>query len=198
MVTFAEAIEDLYRIAVTEGKAQSPARLSKLAAYCINELAKRGLRGAEADVKIPGGARDKSWDIAWEYDAKYRLGISLKSLLKNIPGTVPNRLDDLMGEVANAQMYSPEIVLGYIMVFDVSQDTTRGKNGKLWSEFLEHKLRFLSGRRAPAWSTGTLEATVLVRVDYSRGPKIITGEPALERFFNRLVRAVKMRNPGVK
>ena len=69
MTTFPEAIEDLYRIAVTEGKAQSPARLSKLAAHCIEELAKRGLVGAEVEVKIPGGARDKSWDIAWEYDA---------------------------------------------------------------------------------------------------------------------------------
>jgi hypothetical protein len=198
MVTFAEAIEDLYRIAVVERKAQSPARLSMLAEYSIEQLAKRGLPGAEADVKIPGGAREKSWDIAWEYDAKYRLGISLKSLLKNIPGTVPNRLDDLMGEVANAQMYSPEIVLGYIMVFDVSQDTTRGKNGKLWSEFLEDKLRFLSGRTAPAWSTGTLEAIILIRVDFSRGPKIIAGEKLLAGFFNHLTKAVKARNPGIK
>ena len=198
MVTFADAIEDLYRIVVTEGKAQSPARLSKLAEYCVAELEKKGLRDAKPEVKIPGGARDKSWDIAWEYDAKYRLGISLKSLLKNIPGTVPNRLDDLMGEVANAQMYSPEIVLGYIMVFDVSQDTTRGKDGKLWSEFLEGKLRFLSGRSAPAWSTGTIEATVLVRIDFSRGAEIITGETVLRRFFNQLARAVKKRNPGIK
>jgi hypothetical protein len=198
MVTFAEAIEDLYRIAVTEGKAQSPARLSKLAAHCIEELRKRGLAAAEPEVKIPGGARDKSWDIAWEYDGKYRLGISLKSLLRNIPGTVPNRLDDLMGEVTNAQMYSPEIVLGYIMVFDVSQDKARGKDGKLWSEFLEGKLRFLSGRSAPAWSTGTLEATVLARVDFSRGAQIITGENALARFFNHLAQTVKTRNPGIK
>jgi len=103
-----------------------------------------------------------------------------------------------MGEVANAQMYSPEIVLGYIMIFDVSQDTTRGKNGKLWSEFLESKLRFLSGRRAPAWSTGTLEATVLVRIDFSRGAEIISGETVFGRFFNQLARAVKTRNPGIK
>ncbi len=198
MSTLKEAIEELYRLAVTESKAQSPARLQKLAAFCVEELGRRGLKGAETETTIPGGARDKSWDIGWEYDGKYRLGISLKSILKNIPGTVPNRLDDLMGEVTNAQMYSPEIVIGYIMVFDVAHDTIRKADGKTWADFLESKIKMLAGRSAPAWSIGTLEATVVVRVDYTHGPKLITAPPILDHFFGTLVKAVKTRNPGIR
>ena len=51
--------------------------------------------------------------------------ISLKSIWKNVAGTVPNRLDDLMGEAANVQQMSPEVVTGYIMLFDKSQDYER-------------------------------------------------------------------------
>jgi hypothetical protein len=188
----------LYRLAVQEGNSQSPARLSGLASYCVEQLAARGLKDAATEVTIPGGARDKSWDIAYAYDGKYRLAISLKSLLKNIPGTVPNRLDDLMGEVTNAQMYSPEIVLGYIMVFDISQDTIRGKDNQTWSKFFESKIDFLSGRGAPAWSTGTLEATVIIRVDFAKSPRLISPESDLNRFFNTLAKAVRERNPGLK
>ena len=73
-------------------------------------------------MEIPGVGRSKRWDVAWKYDGKYRLGLSLKSLLRNLGGTVPNRIDDLIGEVANAQLYSPEIVLGYVMVFNIAED----------------------------------------------------------------------------
>ena len=117
-VTVQEAIEHLYRVAVVEQKTTSPARLSGLADFCVQELEKRGVSGVGAEVAVQGFGRVKQWDVAWEHAGKARLGLSLKSLLKNIPGTVPNRIDDLMGEVANAQLHSPEIVIGYIMVFD--------------------------------------------------------------------------------
>ena len=65
--------------------------------------------------------------MVWRYDGKVRLAISLKSILRNIPGTVPNRIDDLMGEVANVQLVSLEIVLGYVMVFNSSEDTEDGR-----------------------------------------------------------------------
>ena len=32
----------------------------------------------------------------------------MKSTLKNISGTVPNRIDDLIGEAANAQLIPPK------------------------------------------------------------------------------------------
>ena len=95
MITAQDAVDALYRIAVTEDKATSTSRLDVLADYCVQELTRRDLKDVEKEASIPGAGREKKWDVAWQYDGKYRLGISLKSLLKNLGGTVPNRIDDL-------------------------------------------------------------------------------------------------------
>ena len=144
-LTLQAAIEQLYRITVVEQKATSTVRLSGLADFCVGELEKRGLVNVQTEAVIPGAGREKQWDVAWQYDGKWRLAISLKSLLRNISGTVPNRIDDLMGEVANAQLHSPEIVLGYVMVFDRSQDAHSTKHNSTWLELLRSRLNRLAG-----------------------------------------------------
>jgi hypothetical protein len=196
-VTLLEAIEHLYQTAVVDQARTSTLRLQKLARYCVEQLDERGLRNAEIDVEVPGGGRTKQWDIAWKYYGKYRLAVSLKSILRNLPGTVPNRIDDLIGEVANIQMYSPEIVVGYLMVFDVSQDTISKKHGCTWCELLKTRLARLSGRRAPFWSTGLLEAFVVVEVNFSKGAQLITPEEKVIAMFDVLVSEVKGRNPSL-
>ena len=118
MISLQDAVEDLYRIAVVEKKRQSPNRLALLADMCVEQLDERGIVGAQRELLVPGIGRSKTWDVGWPSKGKVRLGISLKSLLRNIPGTVPNRVDDLAGEMANVQLLSPEIVTGYIVVFD--------------------------------------------------------------------------------
>lgn len=194
-VTAQEAIEHLYRVAVVEKKRTSPARLSRLAELCVQELQERGLSGVGAEVAVEGFGRVKQWDVAWYHGGKARLGISLKSLLKNIPGTVPNRIDDLIGEVANAQLHSPEIVIGYVMVFDRSQDSLSAKHDSSWLELLRTRLDQLSRRAPPAWATGTFEGHVLIEADFSEGPVLRSNPADLERFFDRLVDHVRFRNP---
>ena len=196
-LTLKEAIDSLYRIAVTEGKSTSTIRLQGLAQYCVQELVRRGLTGTEAEVTIAGGGRPKQWDVAWKLHGKYRLAISLKSILKNVGGTVPNRIDDLIGEVANVQMYSPEMVVGYVMIFDLSQDPASVKHGTTWSNLLFRRLKELSGRRAPSWSVGMIEGFAMVKVDFSSGPKLLTTESELGEMFNQLVSEVKKRNPSL-
>ncbi len=196
MISIQKAIDDLYRIAVAEDKATSTTRLKTLADFCIQELARRGLRGVEKEASIPGAGRDKKWDVAWSYDGKYRLGISLKSLLKNLGGTVPNRIDDLIGEVANAQLHSPEIVTGYIMVFNVAEDSFSPKHGTTWSGLFRSRLDSLSGRRAPSWTTGTVEDFVLVEVDFRSGPSILAVSQPFNEFFDTLVDEISARNPN--
>ena len=147
------------------------------------------------EVTIPGGGRPKQWDVAWKLHQKYRLAISLKSILRNVRGIVPNRIDDLMGEVANAQMYSPEIVIGYLIIFDISQDAFSKKHDSTWCRLLETRLHGLSGRRAPFWSIGMIEAFVVVEVDFSHGPKLITPLDKVEEVFDTLVSEVRKRNP---
>ena len=196
MISVQDAIDDLYRIAVAEDKATSTTRLETLADYCVQELARRGLRGVEKEASIPGAGRAKKWDVAWSYDGKYRLGISLKSLLKNLGGTVPNRIDDLIGEVANAQLHSPEIVIGYIMVFNIADDTFSPKHGDTWCGLFRSRLNSLSGRRAPSWTTGTVEDFVLVEVNFSASSSIRATSQPFDALFDTLVEEVKARNPN--
>jgi hypothetical protein len=148
-------------------------------------------------VQIPGGGRAKQWDVAWKHHGKYRLGISLKSILRNLSGTVPNRIDDLIGEVANIQMYSPEVVVGYLMVFDVSQDTFSRKHGCTWCELLKTRLGRLSGRRSPFWSVGMVEAFVVVEVNFANGACLVTSEDRVSEMFDILVAEVISRNPSL-
>ncbi len=197
-MTLDEAVRQLYTIAVQEGKATSTIRLQALAQFCAEELERRGLGGTETESAIPGGGREKQWDVAWRLHGKYRLAISLKSILRNLPGTVPNRIDDLIGEVANAQMYSPEIVIGYLMVFDTSQDALSARHGTTWCEVLRQRLADLSGRRAPSWSVGMIEHFAILEVDFSKGAMIVRGQAEIMGMLDGLVAEVKHRNPSVQ
>ena len=196
MISWQDAVGDLYRIAVQEGRSTSTARLDSLADFCVQELSRRGLRDVRKEVEVPGAGRTKKWDVAWEYDGKHRLGISLKSLLKNLGGTVPNRIDDLIGEVANAQLHSPEISIGYVMVFNVAEDQFSPKHGSTWCELLERRLNSLSGRRAPSWTTGTVEDFVLIKVDFSQEASIVSTSQPFDAFFDNLAEQVGARNPN--
>ena len=98
-----------------------------MADFAIKQLAHYGLPGAiggsGGELKVQGLAREKDWDVAYDFAGKYRLLISLKSMWKNAAGTIPNRLDDHMGEIANIQQLRPEIVIGYVVIFDVVADS---------------------------------------------------------------------------
>lgn len=194
MITLGQAVKDLYRIAVVEGRKQSPNRLNVLADLCVQELGRRGILGADKEIRVPGLGRTKTWDVAWPVSGKVRLGISLKSILSNIPGTVPNRADDLMGELANVQLRSPEIVTGYIVIFD-TQNGLR-KDGTRWVDFFRATVDHLSGRDAPSWATGMVEASAIVEVDFSEGPQLVSQE-GLEGLFDRISECVRERNPDM-
>lgn len=194
MISIHDAIADLHRIANVEGKRQSPARLKCLADFCIQELARRGIAGVVAERQVPGVGRAKRWDVAWDYDGKTRLAISLKSLLSNLAGTTPNRIDDLMGEVANVQLQSPEVVLGYVMVINRQGDADDGR----WIRWFKECLEGLSGRNAPSWAPGTIEAYVLVEAAFDPEPSILAGATDFEGFFDTLVARVHERNPGLR
>lgn len=136
-------------------------------------LDRAGLPGAQGgsggELSVPGLSRPKNWDVAYEFAGKFRLLISLKSMLKNISGSVPNRTDDLQGELANVQQLRPEIVIGYVVLLDIAEDSRRKQDGLMWSDFFEQTLRKISIRRAPLWNQGLMEALWFIRFD-SRKP----------------------------
>ncbi len=173
-INLADAIDDLLTRRI-----QDSGRLNKLATFCIEEFARHGLqgvRGGRADeVGIRGFGRQKDWDLAFVLADKPRLLVSLKSILKNLAGTVPNRLDDLMGEAANVQQLQPEVVIGYVVIIDVAEDRLR-KDGLTWSDHFENNLRRIAVRKAPLWNQGLIEGIWLIRIDSQK--------PATERILN--------------
>ena len=116
-ISLSEAVDDLLG-----RKTQDPGRLNLLASYCKHSFAAMGLPGLQGgkaeEVGIRGLGRQKDWDLAYVLAGGPRLLVFIKSILRNLAGTVPNRLDDLMGEVANVQQLSPEIVVGYVVIMD--------------------------------------------------------------------------------
>ena len=134
---------------------QSSDRLKALADFVIDQLQLHGLPsaigGTGGELRVAGLARKKDWDVAYGFAGKFRLLISLKSIWKNARGTVPNRLDDHMGEIANVQQLHPEIVIGYIILFDVVADRRR-QDGTMWSDYFEQALRKIAIRKAPLWN----------------------------------------------
>ena len=158
MISLQDAVEDLYRIAVVEGKSQSPKRLAMLAHMCVEQLAERGILGADTEVPVPGIGRSKNWDVVWPRDGRV-----------------------------------PEIVTGYIMVFDTTGSGLR-QDGTRWVDFFRDAVNRLSGRDAPAWAAGMVEASAIVEVAFAENARIVT-EPDMSAFFDRLAHCVRDRNP---
>ena len=185
--------------------ATSTQRLTLLADYLKRLLEEAGLNdvkgGSGGELQVPGLARTKDWDLAYDFAGKFRLLITLKSMLGNISGSVPNRIDDLQGEIANVQQLRPEIVIGHVVLFDVSKDTKRKAGGK-WSDFYESAIQKISIRRAPLWNQGLLEGTWFIRFDSrrSKGRRLVKPkhvEKDGRKFINSLLCELKRREPAI-
>ena len=201
-ITLSDAVDDLLI-----RKTQDPGRLDKLAQYCIAAFDGHGLggvRGGQADeVGIRGLGRQKDWDLAYVLAGKPRLLISLKSILKNLAGTVPNRLDDLMGEAANVQQLSPEIVIGYVVIMDESEDSLRRDGKGTWSDHFEANLRKIAIRRAPLWNQGLIEAVWLIRINSTKPPgaRVVDATDMDAKgtsFFQALLDELYIREPTLR
>lgn len=199
--TLASAIDDLLG-----RRTQDSGRLDALAEYCVEAFRRNGLpgmRGGKADeVGIRGLGRQKDWDLAYVLADKPRLLVSLKSILRNLSGVVPNRLDDLMGEAANVQQLSPEIVIGYVVVMDEAANSPR-RGGGTWIDHFRGNLDNIAVRKAPLWNQGLIEAAWLIRIDSRRKP----GDRVLDThaadaegvsFFRALVDELHLREPAAR
>lgn len=201
MMSLSDAVDDLLT-----RQTQDPGRLNKLASFCIEEFARHGLkgvRGGRADeVGIRGFGRQKDWDLAFVLADKPRLLVSLKSILKNLAGTVPNRLDDLMGEAANVQQLQPEVVIGYVVIMDVAEDRMR-RDGKTWSDHFEGNLRRIAIRKAPLWNQGLIEGIWLIRIDSRRAVgnrvmDVVDMDAKGTDFFTALLEELHLREPTLR
>lgn len=78
----------------------------------------------------------------------------------------------------------------------LTQDIS-ARQGGTWCDILNQRLSRLSGRKAPAWSIGTVESFAIIRVDFSSGPCLLSPESGVLHMFDELVSEVKERNPSL-
>ncbi len=201
-VILSEVVDDLLRRKKTDS-----GRLDLLATYCIEAFDRAGLpgvRGGKAkEVGIRGLGRQKDWDLAYVLAGKPRLLVSLKSILKNLSGVIPNRLDDLMGEVANVQQLSPELVIGYVAIIDEKANSFRRAGDGTWIDHFETNLRKIAIRRAPLWNQGLIEGAWLIRVDSGKptGNRVQAPSETEARgveFFQALLDELYLREPALQ
>ena len=185
-LTVTNALADFFEIRIK--KPTSSKRLSTLAAFCAQELTRNSLAHPATERIVKGLARDKKWDVVWEYDRRIRLAISLKSIMSNVRGTVPNRIDDLMGEAANLQLVNPEIVLGYVVLINRDDD-----DQGIHTENMRTALRTLVTHRETHLSPGTIDASWMIQL---RGDQMVAGDDP-DLFFRNLTSRVRERNPGI-
>jgi hypothetical protein len=99
------------------------------------------------------------------------------------------------------QQLRPEIVIGFIVIFNVAEDSRR-RDGVMWSDFFEAAIKKIAIRKAPLWNQGLLEASWFIRFD-SRNPlgrrivdpKRVDSEGEL--FFRALIAELRLREPAI-
>jgi hypothetical protein len=194
--------------ALLDAPTTSSARLDVLADLLVEGLQARGLEGvrggSSGEATVPGFGRSKAWDVSWTRAGKPRVLVSLKSILKNIGGTVPNRIDDLMGEVANVQLLHPEVVIGYAALLDEAANKPRSVDpavaGDTWIDFFARRTAALAVRGPPAWGAGMIEGLWIVRIDSRQpaGHRLVDPARAAHEgaaFMDALAEQVRRREP---
>lgn len=139
--------------------------------YCCDELTRRGVSSSAIEVPLLGAYRMKKWDVGLKVGDEVRLAISCKSIISNHGGTVPNRIDDLLGEAVNLHRQWPRAVIGYLFMMSrvdesVATQKQRAKrrqagrdeadvlreaqvSGRIWFARLGDSVSSASGRISP-------------------------------------------------
>lgn len=124
-----------------------PARASNrqqaIQRYCVAELDARGITGAAIEMPLRGRYRIKDWDVGLVVGDEVRLAISCKSIIANQAGTVPNRVDDMLGEAVSLHRAFPRAVLGYLFFMSRRDESaaTEAKTARLGGLTLERRLQ---------------------------------------------------------
>jgi hypothetical protein len=184
--------------------AQAANRMVAIQELVVKSLFDRGLTAGDFALEKPvsGKHRTKKWDVVYSYRGRIHLAISCKSILANVAGTVPNRIDDAIGECANIHAYDPGIVLGYFFVMDNAGGSRINRELSVpWYEVFGRSLASLSGRRSATDSHDLFEAATLLIVDFASQPFNVMFYPhtlGWDDFFDTLIDHVKDRNPTLR
>lgn len=174
---------------------RSSRRQIEVQRWCVSQLSRRGVKGAQVEVSLPGAYRNKNWDVALVVDNKPRLAISCKSIVSNIAGTVPNRLDDMLGEAVNLHRAYPSCVIGYLL-FLSERDMSSGTPAGEWFDRCGQRLALCYPRLSPGNPHERWEAISLCLLPDAAPASRYTpfsGCDDLNPFFSRLVDRYNLR-----
>lgn len=166
---------------------------------------------------MPGHYRAKAWDVGLLVNGEPRLGISCKSIISNHGGTVPNRVDDMLGEAVSLHRAYPKAVLGYLFMMsrrDESVATARRteagggltperrkklrKDADVWFERLVASVGIASNRNSPQDWLEKFEVVSCSQIDFDREPygvMVHSGALSPDEFFDRLAEIYGERFP---
>lgn len=185
--------------------------------FCSLELSARGLppallhpptepRPGPRRVHLSGGYIDKEVDVCLNVPNTPLLAISVKSQMSSIVKNTMNRFEEYVGDATNLHTRYPMLVVGFMMVVPVHDETFR--NGQP-TEGLLRIARLLENANDRIRQTdppGSYEATALVLVDgyFGHGPveRVLSFPPdesplRVERFFDQAVQLMLRRNQFV-
>lgn len=193
-----EALKDFYT-----RPAQASNRMQAIQGLLRDALADRLVplgKLAEVQLERPlrGKHRSKNWDVVVYFAGRAQLAVSTKSIMKNVSGTVPNRIDDAMGECVNAHAHDPGLVLGFLFVMSQDLCSKTTKKGVPYVDILADSLASFSGRRSEADSYELFEAATLLMVNFAGPTPVVNFHEALldwDGFFDVLVGQMRGRNP---
>jgi hypothetical protein len=205
-----EAMQEFRKRHPRDSRRQEPIQL-----YCCQELKKRGLTDAKIEQPMAGYYREKNWDVGLIVDGEVQLGISCKSIIANHAGTVPNRVDDMLGEAVSLHRSHQDAVLGYLFMMSRRDESkkTQERTEKLggltparlnelhqsadsWFERLVESVTRASGRTGPKDLPEKFEVVSCSQIDFDLNPYgVVVHKGALSpgAFFERLVAIHKER-----
>ncbi len=193
-----QRIDAKFRAAVKAYDARhdrDPQRQIEIQKWCVDQLTAAGIKGATTELKLPGAYRKKNWDVGLMVDDQPQLAISCKSIVRNIPGTVPNRLDDMLGEAVNLHRAYPQAVIGYLILL-ADQDGRNDKNMDHWFERCGSRLQLVMPRASASKPAEQWESVCLLQMPLGRRLDWVKTHPGcdtLPAFFERLATKHKQR-----
>lgn len=169
----------------------------------LNDLDQVEQKRRKRRLRVLGGYLEKEIDVCYIVeDTGPLLAVSVKSQMSSIAKNAINRFEEYVGDAANLHTRYPLLVLGFLLVVPVCDETFDLQTGQP-KELLGRVSALLEQAtgRVPTGNPGSYEASALLVVDFDQDPPAVHPEyPApdsplrIERFFDRLMGEYWQRN----
>lgn len=155
-------------------KARAKNRMASIQDYCVTQLDRRGLPGTQVERTLRVAYKSKAWDVVHAGpDGRPQLAITCRSLISNHGGTVPNRIDDLLGEGVSLHRAYPTAVAGYLLVMSLRDESARvspNARPRDWFAQLVASVTRAGGRSSAQDLPERFEAIMCLLVDFDTTP----------------------------